>query len=373
VFCYLFDHATTPGERCLRASSKHSLTSLALYLSLSGLLNHAHAQQQPPPSPIAAQLPNSPGQSSLGTISGTIADRDGALIADAQITLAREGQPPPPERIAISDNNGRFSFPNVAPGPFKLTLSATGFAPRQTSGDLHPGETYEAPQVSLPSATTSIDMQVTASQQEIAQAQIQAQEKQRVLGVIPNFYVSYIPNPAPLTPKQKFELAWKTNFDPVTFVATGLSAGIQQARNDFSGYGQGAPGYAKRYAASYGNFLFANLIGNALLPSIFKQDPRYFYKGTGSTRSRTLYALANAVICKGDNGHWQPNYSGILGSAAAGGISNLYYPAANRNGASLTIANTAVSIAGSAVGNLFQEFLVRKLTPHAPGAAPAKP
>ena len=361
-----------PGKCVSRHRSRRNLTCLALYLSLHGLLNHAHAQQQAPPSTIHTQLPDSPGQASLGSITGTIADRDGALIADARVTLTREGQPTP-EQVAVSGPDGRFSFSNVPPGAFKLTISATGFAPGQTSGNLHPGETYEAPQIALPSATTSIDMQVTASQQEIAQAQIQAQEKQRVFGVIPNFYVSYDPNPAPLTPRQKFELAWKTNLDPVNFAATGVIAGIQQANNDFSGYGQGASGYAKRYAASYGNFLFANMIGNAILPSIFKQDPRYFYKGTGSTRSRTLYALANAVICKGDNGHWQANYSGILGSAAAGGISNLYYPAANRDGATLTIENTLLNIAGGGVANLFQEFLVRKLTPHAPAAAPAKP
>ena len=82
------------------------------------------------------------------------------------------------------------------------------------------------------------------------------------------------------------------------------------------------------------------MIGDAILPSILKQDPRYFYKGSGTTRSRILYALANAVVCKGDNGHWQPDYSGILGSLAAGGISNLYYPASNRNGVQLTFENT---------------------------------
>ena len=102
------------------------------------------------------------------------------------------------------------------------------------------------------------------------------------------------------------------------------------------------------------------------MPSVLKQDPRYFYKGTGTTRSRALYAVANAVICKGDNGHWQTNYSSILGGVAAGGISNFYYPSADRNGVTLTIENTALGIAGSAIGNLFQEFLVRRLTPHLP-------
>jgi hypothetical protein len=115
------------------------------------------------------------------------------------------------------------------------------------------------------------------------------------------------------------------------------------------------------------------MIGGAILPALFKQDPRYFYKGTGSKRSRILYALANAVVCKGDNGHWQADYSGILGSLAAAGISNLYYPAKNRNGAQLTFENTLLGIGGSGVGNLFQEFLIRRLTPHAHGQQANQP
>jgi len=79
------------------------------------------------------------------------------------------------------------------------------------------------------------------------------------------------------------------------------------------------------------------------------------------------------VICKGDNGRWQPNYSNILGSVAAGGISNLYYPAQDRNGAGLTFENAAIGIGASAASNLLQEFLIRKLTPKVPKAAPVKP
>ena len=123
--------------------------------------------------------------------------------------------------------------------------------------------------------------------------------------------------------------------DPVTFAASGGFAGVEQADNGFSGYGQGAQGYAKRYGASYADSFIGTMVGGAILPSLLKQDPRYFYKGTGSKGSRIMYAMANAVICKGDNGHWQPDYSGILGSLAAGGISNLYYPASSRNGVAL--------------------------------------
>ena len=87
------------------------------------------------------------------------------------------------------------------------------------------------------------------------------------------------------------------------------------------------------------------MIGGAILPSLFKQDPRYFYKGTGRITSRAMYAIANSVICKGDNGRWQPNYSGILGGIAAGGISNLYYPASDRSGVELTFDNALIGTA----------------------------
>jgi hypothetical protein len=109
------------------------------------------------------------------------------------------------------------------------------------------------------------------------------------------------------------------------------------------------------------------------LPSLLKQDPRYFYKGTGSLSARFLYAVGNSVICKGDNGRWQPNYSNMLGSLAAGGISNLYYPSDDRNGAGLTFENAAIGIAANAVTNLLQEFLIRKLTPKAPKTGPSGP
>ena len=194
-----------------------------------------------------------------------------------------------------------------------------------------------------------------------------------MFGFIPNFYVTYDPHPVSLTSKQKFELAWKTTVDPVTFAIIGGIAGVQQAENAFSGYGQGAQGYAKRYAASYADVVTGTLLGSAILPSLLKQDPRYFYKGTGSTRSRSLYAIANSVICKGDNGRWQANYSNILGNLAAGGISNLYYPAQNRNGAALTFENAAIGIGATAAANLVEEFLMRKLTPNVPNHDAAKP
>jgi hypothetical protein len=302
---------------------------------------------------------------SLGSISGTVVDQTGTFVVSAHVKLAREGHSG--EQEVMSDEDGHFTFQGIPAGAFQLIVIAPGFASQQQPGSLHPGEALEIAPIALIIAAATTEVQVRVTNYELAEEQIKVEETQRVLGVIPNFYVTYQQDALPLRPKQKFELAWKTNVDPVTFAASGAFAGVQQAENGFSGYGQGAQGYGKRFGAAYGDSFIGTIIGGAVLPSLLKQDPRYFYKGTGTTESRILYAVANSVICKGDNGRWQPDYSGILGSLAAGGISNLYYPASSRNGARLTFENTFIGIGGSAIANLFQEFVVRKLTPHAQG------
>jgi len=309
-----------------------------------------------------------PDQGSSGSISGTVVDQTGAFVARAQVRLTREDQSRNQE--VLSNDDGQFSFADVVPGPFQITITLAGFAPHTSTGFLQSGETFSVPQITLAVATNTTEVRVVVTRTEEAEAEIKEEEKQRVLGFIPNFYVSYVPDAAPLTPKQKFELAWKATVDPITFGVTGVVAGIQQSEDVFHDYGQGAQGYAKRYGASYGDLVASTIIGSALLPSLLKQDPRYFYKGSGSKRSRVFYALANSVICKGDNGHWQANYSSILGSLAAGGISNLYYPAKDRNDATLTIENTLIGIGETAAVNVLQEFFIRKLTRNAPNQEP---
>ena len=284
--------------------------------------------------------------------------------------LSRPGQSS--SQYATSDNDGQFLFLAVSPGHFILTVTSSGFATQTAAGTLHSGEDCIVPPIVLAIAAAAAQIQVSLTPVEIAQAEIKDEEKQRVLGVNPNFYVNYDPAAVPLNAKQKFELAWKSTIDPFIFALTGAVAGIQQATNSFSGYGQGAQGYGKRYGAAYADFVSGTFIGSAILPSLLKQDPRYFYKGTGTKKSRILYAIANAVICKGDNGHWQANYSGLLGSLAAGGISNLYYPDTDRD-ATVTFENTLIGIATSAANNILQEFVIRKLTPNAPKYTTATP
>jgi hypothetical protein len=348
-------------------------TLVWLSLSTFPALAYSQSQQPPilqPPETGTSVSQQQPDQQLAGSVNGTVVDTTGAVVVGARVTLTHADQSPPQE--VLSGAYGQYSFSNVVPGSFQITITAAGFAAQTSSGILHSGEVYMAPVSALAPANVTTEVRVTVPPSEVAQEQVKAQEKQRVLGIVPNFYVSYIPDAAPLTPKLKFRLAWRTMIDPVTFALTGIGAGVQQAQNDFSEYGQGVEGYAKRFGASYADNVTSTFFGSALLPTLLKQDPRYFYKGTGSTGSRILYAIASSVICKGDNQRWQPNYSAILGGFASGGISNLYYPPKDR-GAALVFESTLIGTGETAIINLFQEFVVKKFTPHVPKSNPAQP
>ena len=212
--------------------------------------------------------------------------------------------------------------------------------------DIAPGETPAGQQDATPRPLT---------QQEKAEQQLRQQEKQRIAGVVPNFNVSYNADAAPLSRKQKLHLAFRTATDPVSFGVAAFDAGLSQAEGDFPGYGGGMQGYAKRFGASYADNFDGTMLGNAIFPILLKQDPRYFRRGEGSFTSRFLYSISTTVWCKNDNGSHGPNYSNILGNLAAGGISNLYYPASDR-GAGLTFERGFTVTAYGAFGGVFNEF-----------------
>jgi hypothetical protein len=195
------------------------------------------------------------------------------------------------------------------------------------------------------------------SQHEKAEEQLKEEERQRILGVAPNFNVSYRGgNAAPLTARQKMSLAFRSSIDPVTFAAALISAGYREALDDDPGFGWGAEGYGKRSGAAYLDAFDGTIIGNGILPSLLHQDPRYFRLGHGTATHRLLYSLASAVICKHDDPRrWEPNYSNIGGNIIAGAISNLYYPSSN-SGAGQAIANGFTVTAEGTVANVFNEF-----------------
>lgn len=195
----------------------------------------------------------------------------------------------------------------------------------------------------------------TLSERERAAQELKRQEKQRILGLVPNFNTTDVQNAALLTSNQKFHLMLKSAVDPFQFVASGLDAGLSQAENDFPGYGQGAQGYFKRFGAAYADQFDGSLWGSAVLPSLLHEDPRYFRKGTGSFKRRLSYAVSTTVITKNDNGTWGPNFANVLGNVIAGGIANAYYPASDR-GLGLTFQRAFTVTAEGAIGSVFVEF-----------------
>ncbi|MGB8988277.1 MAG: hypothetical protein WCC37_16870 [Candidatus Sulfotelmatobacter sp.] len=201
---------------------------------------------------------------------------------------------------------------------------------------------------------------VIYSREQIAIEQVKLEEQQRIFGIIPNFYVAYDPDAAPLTTKLKFRLALKTATDPITIVGVVVLAGINQA-GDILNYGQGLKGYGERFGAAAADGLSDIMIGGAILPSLLHQDPRYFYQGTGTNRSRVFHALSSPFICKGDNGRLQPNYSSVGGDLASAALSNAYYPASNR-GPGPFFENFMIGTGERMVGNVIQEFVLPRLT-----------
>jgi len=307
-------------------------------------------------------------QATAGTVSGQIVDDAAEPVRGATVTLV-----PSDGHVAISAasrQDGRFQLASVPPGPFLLTVSSPGFASQSVSGVAAAGAATDVEPMRLTLEAAAVSVEVRPTQVEVADRQIKAQEQQRVLGVIPNFYVSYDPNAAPLNTRQKFELSWKTQLDPIRFGFVAIVAGVQYSRNDFPAFGRGPSGYAKRYAAAYASAVTGSIVSRVVMPAVFRQDPRYFYKGTGSVGSRIIYAASRSVIRKGDNGRWQPNYSSILGSLVSGALSNVYYPAADRKSAGLMLQNTAISLGAGAVGRLAQEFLFSKVTSRRRADAP---
>ena len=298
-----------------------------------------------------------------GSVAGIVLDISGASVPGAEVSVMHEDGTE--LHTTISGANGEFDFAKLPSGSYFVIVNAKDFAVF-TSGVfvVADQQVYEVPDVSLSVATAN--MEVTVHPTEfIAAEQIRAAEKQRLMGVIPNFYTSYVIDAAPLTASQKLRFALRGTFDPVSMVGVGFSAGIEQATNAYAGYGQGAAGYAKRFAAKFADGRSSDFLTHAVLPSLLHQDPRYFYQGSGSAKSRVAHAVTSAFLARSDTGLTVPNYSYLLGDLGSAALSNLYYPKANR-GPSLVFTIAAVGLAGRIGGNILREFS-KRLTTNAPG------
>jgi len=305
--------------------------------------------------PSAAMSP--PGlMPNAGSVSGVIEDEQGALIPGAQVVLVAEGS----SHKLTSGSDGRFCFDGVPAGSFQVTASEQGMLDGVREGTLEAAQQMELAPMMLRAGAV---MSVTAvTQEQMATIQVRQEETQRIGGILPNYYVVYDANPQPLTKKLKLELGWRSVFDPANVMFVGVVAAGQQATGSFPEYRQGMAGYGRRFGAGMADATVGTLLTGSVLPMVFRQDPRYFYKGTGSTVGRTWYALKTTVICRGDNGRWQPAYSNVLGSFGSGAVSGLYYPGGERGGM-LVVENGLSALAFDGFANVMQEFVLRRMTP----------
>jgi len=212
----------------------------------------------------------------------------------------------------------------------------------------------QAPDAQTP-ATKGSETTPQKTQREIAEEQLKQEKKQR-MGILPNFNASYVSGAVPLTPGQKFRLMFSTEKDPATFGFSMLVALIGQAEGSHPAYGGGIGGYGKRFGQNYADTFDGAFWGNAVLPSLLHQDPRYFRLGSGPAMHRVLYALSTNVRSKHDGtGKWEPNYSNLIGNLISGGISNVYLPADER-GVGSTFEGAFLVTAEGGVGSRLEEF-----------------
>lgn len=374
------DHCSKKWGLGCRSSVFGAAAGAVLMLAVGfGASCYAQAQQPVAPANLSPrhdvaqaapdQLPKNPRPRSAksadpkqnGALYGTVMDPNGALVAGAKVELSGTVS-----RSAISDSDGGFSFTGLPAGTYSLNVTGSGMKLVQVPGiELRTGGVRFLPPVVLAVAAASTSIKVFANPEMLAEEQLNLQIHQRVLGVLPNYYTSFDWNAVHLWPKQKLKIGYRSSIDPITFVIVAGQAGMEQMAGRYSGYGRGVEGYAKRYGADYATNVSGKIIGDVVLASIFRQDPRYFYKGTGSFGSRATYAISRSLICRGDNGNSELDYSRIMGDIASGAIANSYYPDPNR-GVTLVFTKAAVDLAANAATNLIREFILPGLTSHVP-------
>jgi len=280
-----------------------------------------------------------PALAPAGSIHGTVVDQSGAMVAGARLKLA--GEDPSRHQETVSGNDGQFAFANVAPGRFQITITSAGFASQTLSGTLHAGESYTIPNTALAVPNPSPMWKSASHRSTWRKSRSRLREAARA-GRAAKLLCHLHPECSSAHLEAEVQVGMEDGDRSVHLGGCGGSCGS----------GAGARSLCRIWARRAGLCKSASApampirrLACSLVPPychrFLKQDPRYFYKGTGSTRSRALYAIANSFVCKGDNGRWQTNYSNILGSLAAGGISNLYYPRQDRNGLGLTFENAA--------------------------------
>ena len=308
---------------------------------------------------LAVGQQSSAASAGNASIVGIVTDPQDALIPGATVQAVGGSV----NDLSVKSNEvGAFALNGLPSGTtLHITIKASGFGDWTSDAIiLTAGQMLDLQSIKLVVAATLTSVSAAAPE-KVAVEQVQLAEHQRLFGILPNFYVTYDTRFVPLSPKLKFQLALRTSTDVATFLGAGFLAGIDQASDVAPHYEQGASGYGKRLGAAYTGAAVDIVLGGAIFPVMFHQDPRYFYKGTGSKKSRMLHALSSPFVAKGDNGRWQMNVSSIGGDLGASAMTNLYYPKSDRGGG-LVVKGFLEATGARIASSVLQEFVFRKLT-----------
>jgi hypothetical protein len=279
--------------------------------------------QQPDSAPAETTAPGIPSTSIPDSPTPQV---ELASSADPQTGQTQSGQKPATSSAPASNGSAQSQTaqqPATASDP--APAAGADPAPDASSAALKNGKTQNgsSSQTQQPSDQESLHQK--------AEEQLKEQETQRVAGIMATFNTTRNPDALPLSPGQKYRLFFRSAFDPWPFGLSAVVAGINQAANADAEWGQGMQGYAKRFGSSYSDYFIGNFFGNAVLPSLLHEDPRYYQKGSGRAMSRFLWAAASTVWCKRDRGGWGPNYANVGGNLIGAAIARTYYPASERN------------------------------------------
>ncbi len=204
-------------------------------------------------------------------------------------------------------------------------------------------------------STTDKDSASQNHAEKRADSSTQPSGQDRMFGLVPAYgLVEVGMQPPPITSGQKFKLAVQY-LNPYTFVFVAAEAGVNQARNSPSEYGQGAEGYGKRYGAGFADGLTATVFITGLYPSLLRQDPRYYRFGYGGFSHRVGYALSRILVTRQDSGRRAFNVSEVLGSFSSSALAVTYYPKSQRDFSDVA-ERAGIQFAFDAGFNVLKEF-----------------
>jgi hypothetical protein len=234
-----------------------------------------------------------------------------------------------------------------------VSLAACAVAQEQARVDV-----ADAPLASLLPARVSSTPSTSPASSASPASPASPTNDNRILGVIPDFQTVRDTTVAvsPLTPKQKWNLAWRENVDPFNVASAAMAAGFSQAGNQTPKYGEGGWAYGKRFGAALADFGTQNIFSAGIVANLLHQDPRYFRRGPQSgIVKRVVYSVSRLVIARQDSGAAAFNASCVFGTILGIGASNLYYPSASIR-ASVMAGRLKTSFMGGVMGNLMSEF-----------------